>query len=140
MRPATPLDAGAIAAVHVSSWQEAYARLLPPEVLDAHAQGAPRRWAERLSNPDGPWYWLAERAGKAVGFSWAEAVGPCAIRPLELVGLYVLASEYGRGTADALLRTAIGDAPCFLWVPGVTHRRGRRRRGSRCWSACSGRW
>lgn len=68
MRPATPLDAGAIAAVHVSSWQEAYARLLPPEVLDAHAQGAPRRWAERLSNPDGPWYWLAEGNHRACAF------------------------------------------------------------------------
>jgi len=36
--------------------------------------------------------------------------------PLELVQLYLLDVAKGSGLADALLGTAIGDAPAFLWT------------------------
>lgn len=102
--------------VHSQSWREAYSGLIGERVLHAQSQAAQGQWRERLSDPFGPSYWLAERGGAAVGLAWAEAVGPGYPRALELVALYVLASEYGTGTAAALLTAAIGDAPCMLWV------------------------
>ncbi|WP_179951014.1 GNAT family N-acetyltransferase [Xylanimonas oleitrophica] len=116
VRLADAADAVAIADVHVRSYEEAYSSLLSAEVIARHAQTARPRWSERLSDARGDHYWLAERSGQVVGFSWAQATGARAVRPLELVGLYVLAAEYGTGTADVLLEAAVGDAPCFLWV------------------------
>ena len=42
IRPATPEDAAAIASVHVQSWQETYAGLIPPDFL-AHMTSAEMR-------------------------------------------------------------------------------------------------
>lgn len=116
VRPAAPADAADLARVHRQSWQEAYTGLLGEEVLRTQAEHAGQQWAARLADPFGPHYWLAQREQSVVGLAWAEGVGPGQPAPLELVAMYVLASEYGTGTATALLTATIGDAPCFLWV------------------------
>jgi GNAT superfamily N-acetyltransferase len=52
LRDATPDDADAIAAVHVASWQVAYRRLIPDEVLDGlSVPHRARIWADRLGAP-----------------------------------------------------------------------------------------
>lgn len=116
IRPAGQDDAATLAQVHGRTWVEAYSDLLPEPVVRAQVVGAPEQWRRRLQDPDGPNYWLAEREGRVVGFAWAEAVGPGHPRALELIGLYLLASEYGTGSAEALMKAAVGDAPCQLWV------------------------
>ena len=105
-----------MAQVHALTWVEAYSDLLPEAVIRAHRESAPAQWRSRLEDPNGPNYWLAEREGQVVGVAWAEALGPGQPRALELVGLYLLAREQGTGTAESLMRAAVGDAPCLLWV------------------------
>lgn len=116
IRAAGPWDAENLAAVHIRTWQQAFGELLAPEVLRAHADNAGEQWERRLADPAHAAYWVAEVAGQVAGFAWAEAAGAGQVRPLELVGLYVLAEHYGTGVADDLLHCAIGEAPCFLWV------------------------
>ncbi|MGC0249753.1 N-acetyltransferase family protein [Pseudactinotalea sp. Z1748] len=116
IRSAGPGDAEILAQVHIRTWQQAFADLLAAEVVQAHAANAAEQWARRLADPGHAAYWVAERAGQVVGFSWAEAAGPGQVRPLELIGLYVLEEHYGTGVADDLLVCAVGEAPCFLWV------------------------
>lgn len=111
-----PSDAEVLAQVHIRTWQQAFVDVLATEALRAHADNAAEQWTRRLADPGHAAYWVAERAGQMVGFSWAEAAGPGQARPLELVGLYVLAEHYGTGVADDLLVCAVGEAPCFLWV------------------------
>ena len=116
VRPARQDDAPTLAQVHAQTWVEAYSDLLPAQVIRDQVDAAPEQWRHRLEAPDGPSYWLAERDGKVVGFAWAEAIGPGHPRALELIGLYLIASEYGTGTAGSLLLASVGDAPCQLWV------------------------
>ena len=129
IRAAGPWDAGALANLHIRTWREAFAQVLPAPVLDAQAAAASEQWERRLAEPGHASFWVAERRtpgdepGEAmVGFAWAEAVGPGQVRALELVGLYVLADYYGTGVADDLLTCAVGEAPCQLWVAGSNHR------------------
>ncbi|ACQ79588.1 GCN5-related protein N-acetyltransferase [Beutenbergia cavernae DSM 12333] len=121
IRPATIDDAAALAAMHDAAWRETYAGLMSPSAMAAKAEYNDRRWPQRLADPRGPQHWLAERDGAVVAFAWAVAAGPPVgddppPRPLELVGIYVLAREQGTGTGQRLLDVTIGDAPCFLWV------------------------
>src|SRR5699024_8896057 len=116
IRAAGPWDADALAQVHSRSWREAFTALVPEHVLVAQQANALQAWQRRLADPGQSAYWVAERNGQMVGFAWAEAVGPGHVRPLELVGLYVLGAHQGTGVADDLLTCAVGEAPCFCWV------------------------
>jgi GNAT superfamily N-acetyltransferase len=116
IRPATVLDAAALAAVHLQGWRETYGAKIPEDVYADRAAHGADAWADALSDPDAPTTWIAHRDGEAVGLARAEAPGAGHVRPLELRLLYVLAAEQGRGTGHNLVRLAIGDAPCFLWV------------------------
>jgi ribosomal protein S18 acetylase RimI-like enzyme len=116
IRPATALDAAAIAAVHLRCWHETYGSEVPDEVYAERAANGAAEWERALSDPDGPTTWLAHREGEAVGFAQAVAPGAGSIRPLELRLLYVVADEHGRRTGTHLLQLAVGDAPCQLWV------------------------
>ncbi len=116
VRAAGPWDADALADLHAASWREAYHGLLPAEVIASETAKMPAQWQRRLLDPGNAAYWVAEHDGRLIGFSWAEALGPGAARPLELVGLYVLARYHGSGVADDLLICAVGEAPCQLWV------------------------
>jgi L-amino acid N-acyltransferase YncA len=54
VRPATPADADAIAAIHVAGYEDAYRGLLPDAVLDVRTLELRRRvWGERLAREHG---------------------------------------------------------------------------------------
>lgn len=108
--------------VNALAWQESFRGLLADEVIDTRAtdEAMTERaaiWA--ASSLDGAHFWLAsDRAdGHAVGIAHAcparDAEAPTA---LELAMLYVLDEAKGTGLADALLNTALGDAPAYLWT------------------------
>lgn len=116
IRPASVLDAAALARVHQRGWRETYGDRVPEAVYAERDETLEGQWAARLADPGDTHTWIAERDGEAVGLASARATGPGQVRPLELTLLYVLAAEQGRRTGLHLLRLAVGDAPCFLWV------------------------
>ncbi|UFU02109.1 hypothetical protein LQF12_11370 [Ruania suaedae] len=75
-------------------------------------------WEQLLVLETGPTVWLAHRDGEAVGCARVQALGPGAVRSLQLASLMVLSSEEDPSTPEHLIELAVGDAPCVLWVPG----------------------
>ncbi|QEO10327.1 GNAT family N-acetyltransferase [Protaetiibacter larvae] len=117
VRAAVVADAHGITRVHHTAWRETYTRLLPEGALDVLDEDAfATRWASIIDD-DVTSVHVAERGGEIVGWCSASA-GRDEDRPrdAELEGIYVLASEYGTGTGQALLDAAIADRPAYLWV------------------------
>ena len=122
VRRARSTDAAAIAAVHVTSWREAYAGRIPDEVLDgmdvaARAETWRRILAGEIDVEAGD-VWVAELAGDVIGFASA---GRCrdddaVAGRRELYAVYVLEADYGTGASDMLMDAALGDDPASLWV------------------------
>lgn len=125
IRRATRSDADAIAAVHVRSWQEAYAGIVPAEHLQSLD---PKRWAVRWADflergpADRVLTWVAVTGANLIGFA---SVGPARdedARPAEreIYSIYLDPGTWGRGVARELIRTVIADAgdrtPLSLWV------------------------
>lgn len=114
IRPATPDDAGPIAAVDVASWQAAYRGLMPDDYLD-HLSVEQREddWQRRLLGRDaqrGRRTFVADDGGAILGFV---RIGPDPDDPSAgfVFLLYVLPERWGAGvgyarmvTADAALR------------------------------------
>jgi len=73
IRPATARDAADIAQVHVVSWRETYAGLLPDHVLSSLDVAARRQmWASALSDRDtasATSAFVLEQTGRVVGFA-----------------------------------------------------------------------
>lgn len=117
VRPADAADAAGIARVHLQAWRESYAHLLPAETL-AGLDLAERagKWREILAAGRTS-VWVVCDGQMIVG--WASAGsgrdddGP---RPLELEGIYVLASHYGTGAGQLLLEAAVGGKGAYLWI------------------------
>jgi L-amino acid N-acyltransferase YncA len=120
VRLAQPAEAEALVGLHEACWREAYADLLPVEVVDrtfADRAAAVARRRERLADPTCP-TWVAEDGdGGLVGFAVA---GPArhddAPTDLELHAIYARAAVWGTGVGRALLAAAVGDRPAYLWV------------------------
>ncbi len=118
----TPGEIEAGVRVNAQAWQESFRGLLPDEVIDARGTVEEmtlraERWARAAM--DGAHFWLAtDRSdGHAVGIASAcPARESDAPQPLELATLFVLDEAKGTGLAEALMQTAIGDAPCYLWT------------------------
>lgn len=123
LRLATPADAEAGASLHGRCWAEGYPGLVPAahlaRVVAAHEARTEvwRGWASGVHPP-----LLAVRRPPAapeqpVGFAGA---GLCrdedSPAPWELHALYVERGYWGTGVADALVREAVGDRACSLWV------------------------
>lgn len=117
VRAARLADAEAIAEVHVASWREAYAKLLPPEVLAA-LDPAQRtiRWRTAIAD--------AARAGRVVvgedgdavvGFA-AAGPDPEGLRAQRLTAIYLRATHHGGGLGQALLDAALAPGAASLWV------------------------
>lgn len=70
IRAARPRDATGIARVHVESWRDSYAGLLPDKhLLRLNAQTHAIAWLRNLSSPDGPRHTLVAVDGdEIVGF------------------------------------------------------------------------
>lgn len=128
VRDARAGDAGGIARVHVDSWRETYAHLVPERFFDETAfERRESMWARYLTMDPrpGPLVVAHESAPqqRIIGFANAgPAVGPDAekgappARDLHLFAIYLLAAAHGTGTGRELLEATIGDAPAQLWV------------------------
>ncbi|HEX4057903.1 MAG TPA: GNAT family N-acetyltransferase [Galbitalea sp.] len=125
VRAATLADASGIARVHVNSWRETYAELVPGRFFSESAFGRRKTWwTERLSeNPRFGTIFVALRGNAIIGFASAgPAVGSDvekghpAVRETHLYTIYLLASEHGAGVGRSLLQNVIGEAPAQLWV------------------------
>lgn len=114
-------DAEALTDLHLDVWEEAYAGLVPADLLAARRAGRAERvdtWRAIVSaGSDTLLAW--EPDGALVGFA---STGPGrddpaeGLPPLELMALYVRARAYGTGVGPALLAAAVGDADAYLWV------------------------
>jgi L-amino acid N-acyltransferase YncA len=117
IRPATVRDAEQIAHVHVTSWREAYAGVVPSDYLE-HIDEAERtaRWQEILSDLDrGTSVWVAEEEQDVLGFA---SLGPSRDEDADRATLEIY-SIY-RGVARELMRTVLSAVPdaavVTLWV------------------------
>ena len=113
IRRASVSDAAEIAAVHVRTWQAAYAHVFGVERLaqldvDRRVAG----WTRELSA--GEPIFVADEEGRVVGFV---SVGAC-----ELYAIYALPEAWGNGAGPALMRAAVGQlredgcGEAILWV------------------------
>jgi GNAT superfamily N-acetyltransferase len=128
VRPAVAEDARAIAAVHVATWRDAYAGLLPDEILagldvDERAE----TWRGRLADPpDGGFVFVAELGGEVRGFV---SGGPSRDSGAggEVYAIYVDPGWQGRGAGSRLLQAAAeclagaGFTEARLWVFADNH-------------------
>lgn len=119
IRRATPVDAEALAHLHLDVWDDAYTGLMPQGILDDRREKVAERierWRDILTTSGNPTY-LAVGPDGLVGFASA---GPGRDNDvdteLELTALYVRATHWGDGVGYALLREAIGDRAAYLWV------------------------
>lgn len=127
IRGAVAEDARPIAAVHVQAWREAYAGLLPDEMLAGlSVDSRAAAWARSLAAPAGAMTLVAEVGGKVVGFGDAGAQRDADLRARgfdgEIRALYVLADSQRRGLGRRLVRDlalgliAQGRQAAALWV------------------------
>ncbi len=131
IRPATPDDAPAIADVHVRSWQEAYAGIVPDEYLSSlDAAARSRRWRELLAAgpEDRVCTFVAEAGDRLLGFA---SYGPSRDEDArrgerEIYSIYLDPGTWGRGVARELIRTVVAEAgeqtPLTLWVLAANER------------------
>ena len=123
IRPARPDDAERIAQVHVTSWQGAYAGLLPAELLagldpEARAVG----WESVLTTAPEKHVLIAEQGVQTLGFASFGPSGDEDAEPFtaELYSMYLDPAAWGRGVARELLRTVLTQVPAgkpmTLWV------------------------
>ncbi|GAA2979162.1 ribosomal protein S18 acetylase RimI-like enzyme [Microbacterium terrae] len=121
-RPPVLQDAAAIADLHVSTWREAYAHLLPDDFFsEEYVAGRHRMWNHVLTDArEDMTVRIVESDGAIIGFAW---VGPGIgldgeepPRERQLYAIYVSAAHYGTGAGQALLDETLGDGPAMLWV------------------------
>lgn len=122
IRVPAPNDAAEIADLHVSTWREAYAHLLPEDYFsEEHIAGRHRMWRRVLERPrDDVAVRVADVDGTIIGFAWAgPGVGTESDEPprdRQLYAIYVSAAQYGTGAGQELLDETLGDGPAVLWV------------------------
>ncbi|MPY67122.1 GNAT family N-acetyltransferase [Deinococcus sp. SDU3-2] len=129
VRAATPADAPTLARIHVTSWRETYAGLLPDDFLARMTDEVMRErreatWRQTLLQGQ-EIVVVGEREGAAVAFTSA---GPTRDHPdvdAELYTLYALREAQGLGLGRALLVEAArqlhaqGHCSLALWVLDV---------------------
>ena len=121
IRQAGPADLEGAARAKALSWVESLGEIVPKDAL--RRQLDPERinrtvefWRDVLGS--GGYLWVVvgdegEIAGVAQAGLGRDDDAPT---PLELTAIYLREEAQGSGVADALLRTAIGDSPAYLWV------------------------
>jgi GNAT superfamily N-acetyltransferase len=133
IRPARPQDAESWVGTYLDALAATYAELMPPEFVAqqrARAAESVQRYravfAAQLADPDEPHRaWLAADAAGPVGIAevrlgpatWETERGFLPAGPRrQLARLYVLPRGHGSGLGQALLDTAIGADPAYLWI------------------------
>jgi GNAT superfamily N-acetyltransferase len=118
IRRAGPADAEALSELHLDCWDDAYAGLVPQEILAERRMRILERidhWRGALERGDV--VWVAEREGTLSGFAEARpADDPELAGLLELRVLYVRAPWWGTTVGHHLFRRAVGDEPSYLCV------------------------
>ena len=113
VRAATAADAAAIAQVQSAAWRQAYAALLPSDVLDRlDDPGTAEEWREAVTDPPLPAYrvLVAAAGPDVVGFA---SFGPAVDGDLddsvdaEITGLSVLPEHRGRGHGSRLVAATV---------------------------------
>lgn len=125
IRPAAVDDAPAIARVHIASWQEAYAGIVPAEILEnldvARREDQWRRILEDAEH-ESIRTWVSQVGSETVGFG---SFGPSRDedadrRTWEIYSIYLVPSAWGRGVAREIIRTMLAEPeaadPVTLWV------------------------
>jgi ribosomal protein S18 acetylase RimI-like enzyme len=124
LRPATPADARAIAAISVRGWEHAYADFLDSRVLAQRTvESQAERWRAWLAG-DVTQTTVAQVAGRIAGYATVGASRDADATPAvgELAGLYVDPSAQGAGLGTQLLEDALtrlsaaGFTSATLWV------------------------
>lgn len=124
LRPAEPIDAIAVACVHVRSWQVAYRTLLPDDYLDhLRPEDRAQRYDFAQRDPQKPHTILAAEGESIYGFA---TTAPSRDKDRadhgELCALYVDPERWGQGIGAALItaaRTRLveqGFQKALLWV------------------------
>jgi GNAT superfamily N-acetyltransferase len=128
IRLATPADAAVLATIHVHSWQWAYQGQVPDAYLKHLGQTLSERIeARRIQLERLPLeyrYWVAEHAGKPVGFATTRPSEDADAVPLtaEVLALYLDPGAVGQGIGKALFAHAVADfrqrgfRQATLWV------------------------
>ncbi len=120
VRPAVPGDAGGIARVHVTAWQEAYRGILDRDFLGGLDLATRAAWWETLLERDEGRAMVAEFEGSVAGFSLIGAADEAGWG--EVQAIYVDPQRWGRGHGHALLAASegllaeIGFTQAMLWV------------------------
>ncbi len=109
LRPATPDDAAAIAALHVALWRGTYRDLMPDALLDGLSiEQRTRFWRDEIERL-GDQIVVATDGAALRGFvSFGRTINPWPGYDHEIYTLYVDTQAQGRGVGRALLRTACG--------------------------------
>ncbi|CAM3487128.1 GNAT family N-acetyltransferase [Deinococcus saxicola] len=119
IRLATPADAPAIARIHVTSWRETYAGLMPDDFLERMTNEEMRQRREaswqRTITQGLETVLVAEQDGNVVAFASAGAARDHPGYEAELMTLYALKSVQGQG----LGRTLFGELVQKLKADGV---------------------
>jgi len=113
-------DAVEVGMVHVEVWRQAYALLMPAEILAAlDPQAAVDRWSTAMTQPPDEIRRLVGVApsGDVVAVAMS---GPSrdkeAPTPWELWAINILDTHHGSGLADLLMEQLVGVEPAMLWV------------------------
>jgi len=110
VRPAVPDDAESVAFVHVATWREAYAGLVPEAVLaELDEIARAHMWRRALEQGRSLWVACDEEIVGFVSCGPARDEGDAPGRTGEIYALYVRASHWGRGVGRPLMRAALAE-------------------------------
>lgn len=122
LRPARPEDAAAVAEVNITTWRDAYAGLLPEEVINTRKL-TPERidiWQKRIANA--AFFYVAETsAGQIVAMAWGAPTDSNDETPwpYQLHALYVLPRYQKRDIGRQLMEkfsAYTGGTPFYLYM------------------------
>lgn len=110
-RKAKPADAAALGELHVASWRETYAGLVPGPLLDAlSVKERSAMWSAILrdaAGPGDPCVFVAERDGAVIGFGSCGKQRDEALKhggfDGEVGAIYVLGTHQGVGVGSSLM-------------------------------------